>query len=471
MDFVLDNIGEIFIGAALLAVGIVLLRLGVWLVSVVVDRALVWREKWIDLDRQQLDVALIRPDAFNGLLPIERNAVPAITEAVLAHIAQRIDTMRPAQLVPQTITYSPHYAPHMRNQIEGQTLDAEEVGPASFAVPTFGELWQSRQIGPGRIMLGMAEGQPVYGGWKDLYSTAIGGVTGTGKTTTTRFLLAQAALSGARFAVIDPHASAGDDSLAATVEPLRAAMLCDAAEDERDIIELARMVRDIGRQRKAQGHGRDRTPVILAMDETPALLSRSQVGPELRTLLEEIAQEYRKYDVYALCCAQTWLASRTGGDSALRDSFASAYVHRMKRNQARLLLPTEEGAIAERLPTGHAVLWRTSGETVAVAIPNTTAEDMRSVASQVVEPLRQPLLEPLRQPLRTETKAPAFVVAEGVLGDPRAQRAIQMFLDGASNKEILTQVWEVNAGGGDAYQKAGSAWQDIQRAYMRGANA
>jgi hypothetical protein len=54
--------------------------------------------------------------------------------------------------------------------------------------------------------------------------------------------------------------------------------------------------------------------------------------------------------------------------------------HRMKRAQARLLLPTDEAAQAERLAVGSAVLWRTSGATATVQIPLTTAADVRRVA-------------------------------------------------------------------------------------------
>ena len=73
-------------------------------------------------------------------------------------------------------------------------------------------------------------------------------------------------------------------------------------------------------------------------------------GDELAELLERIAQEYRKRFVFVCGSGQIWTAARTS--SELRDSFASAICHRMKRNQARLLLPTEEAATVERLVTG-----------------------------------------------------------------------------------------------------------------------
>src|SRR5262249_7847986 len=153
---------------------------------------------------------------------------------------------------------------------------------------------------------------------------------------------------------------AADDSLAATLDPLRGIFLCEPASEPRAILDLVRYVADIGEQR-IQGRSRDRTPIILWLDELTGVLRRRDVGDALAELLEKIAQEYRKRYVYLSASGQIWTAARA--TSELRDSFASVICHRMKRSQARLLLPTEEAALVERLPTGRAVLWRTSGAT------------------------------------------------------------------------------------------------------------
>jgi len=58
----------------------------------------------------------------------------------------------------------------------------------------------------------------------------------------------------------------------------------------------------------------------------------------------------------------------------------------MKRGQARLLIPTDEAGQVERLATGQAVLYKTSGELMTVAIPNTTADDVERVAGLLPEP-------------------------------------------------------------------------------------
>jgi hypothetical protein len=103
------------------------------------------------------------------------------------------------------------------------------------------------------------------------------------------------------------------------------------------------------------------------------------VGPALAELLEGIAQEYRKVAVYASISGQIWTGERSGG-TALRDSLASCLVHRMKRSQARMLVSTEAARLVETLQPGRAVLYRTSGAADTIAIPNTTSQDVKTVA-------------------------------------------------------------------------------------------
>jgi ABC-type glutathione transport system ATPase component len=85
---------------------------------------------------------------------------------------------------------------------------------------------------------------PIEGTWKDLYSSAIAGVSGSGKTTTVRFLAAQSALHAARWVLLDPHADAGDDSLAGTLQPLASTFLCAPAIQPRAMLESVKLVAD-----------------------------------------------------------------------------------------------------------------------------------------------------------------------------------------------------------------------------------
>lgn len=319
-----------------------------------------------------------------GLLPVLAADQDTARAALAGFHQARIEDAR-RQLVPAHLTYSPHVDYRLDG---GRAAELPAVEPAALLpapVPSFGDLLTAGRIGRGQpLLLGIDadSGNEIPGAWLDLYATATAGLPGSGKTTSQRFFAAQTALHGARFVVCDPHASAGDDSLAGTLAPLSSIYLCAPAEEPKSILSAVQLVANIGEARKS-GKDSSTTPIILWVDELTGLLGRSDVGDELAGLLELIAQEYRKKWVYLSASGQIWTASRT--TSELRDSLASVLCHRMKRSQARLLLPTEESQQVERLSTGEAILWRTSGATARVRIPNTTAADVERVGQMLGE--------------------------------------------------------------------------------------
>jgi len=257
-----------------------------------------------------------------------------------------------------------------------------------YAIPCYplGNLNAGRISKNNPLLLGFdtETAAPIEGTWKDLYSSAIAGVSGSGKTTTVRFLAAQSALHAVRWVLLDPHADAGDDSLAGTLAPLSSTFLCAPAIQPRAVLESVRLVTE-ELDRRLAGRSAHRYPLVIAADEFTSLM-RGDLAEPLAALIERIAQEGRKVLVFALVSGQVWTAERTGG-SALRDSLASCYVHRMKRRQANHLLQLgDELPETLNLQTGHALLYRTTGELIEVAIPNTTADDVERVASLLANP-------------------------------------------------------------------------------------
>jgi hypothetical protein len=182
--------------------------------------------------------------------------------------------------------------------------------------------------------------------------------------------------------VLDPHGDSGDDSLAGTLAPLASAFVCDPAIDDRAMLAAVRLATDELRQRLRDAK-RERTPLIVCVDEFSALM-RGALGDNLAVLVEQIAQEGRKVQVFALLAGQVWTAERSGG-TALRDSLASAYVHRLGRGQARMLLPTDIAPKAEGLNVGQVLLARTSGEVTTATIPLTTGQDLIDVGRRLTD--------------------------------------------------------------------------------------
>ena len=344
--------------------------------------------------------------------------------------------------------------------------------------PPFATLLQQGIIGPGRpLITGYSDGQPMTAALADWRSGAVAGLPGSGKTTTQRFIAAQAALQGARLVILDPHMHKGADSLAGTLAPLAATFLCDPAEHPRDMLQALHLVNEIMQGRLA-GKPVD-FPLFVFVDEFTALMGRSDLAGPLATLIEAIAQEGRASLVQGVISGQIWTAERAGG-TALRDSLASTYVHRLKPGQARVLLPADEARRVPTLPTGAAVLWRADGSIADVVIPLTTAADMVAVgkllpSGEATAAGYKPATDWLPPP---DADAGGDTPPDGAPGTPpapdvanvatvatsaapaEAARAVRLFLAGKDPAEIVPLLRQTKDGRpitskmGGAYQNA-----------------
>jgi len=127
------------------------------------------------------------------------------------------------------------------------------------------------------------------------------------------------------------------------------------------------------------------TPVVLVIDEL-AFLNKTSVGKEIAHTMERISTEGRKCGVYMLASSQTWLVSRTGNDSVVRDTLTSAYVHRIKPKQASVLLQDKEEAekVKKGCKKAGDVLFVPVGkESEVCKMPFATAQDMEIVCQIV----------------------------------------------------------------------------------------
>lgn len=384
-----------------------------------------------------------------------------------------------------------HYSPESNQNITG--ADGQTITAAAATVPgSFWQLYQAGRLPDNGFLMGYSldeDGEEVTADWRKLYSALIGGQSGSGKSTLIRSILAQSALQGGRFVVIDPHYNSGDESLGASLQPLRNLMLCDVASEESQIVDALNYVNAIG-QRRLAGQDKERTPIVLVVDETTALLQRSNVAGALTNVLGQIAQETRKAGLYALCIGQNFHSDVM--PTIVRDCFVSFISCRARKRVATTMADSNEfGKAAAELTVGQAVWMTPAGDMYRINVPNCTAADLELVAGAVLSPkntaaaptqalplanghsvshsvshsedLEDTYLERHFPKSRTADRTASELVNE-LVNDERTTRAIDMFLDGKSNSEIVAELWGATTG--DKKVKAFSELNSILRMHM-----
>ena len=336
--------------------------------------------------------ALVYPDA-RGLLPADYERLRRgdydghVLTALAGHHAAQLEAARQPRLPDDLRTYAPRYiegkaAPRIIGGPEPRPELGAPASPVSpVAVPTFADLLRLGQVGQGRaLLLGYTlDGTPVKGDMDSLFSFAVAGLQGAGKTTTERFLLGQVALQGGRFAVIDPHRDVpGGQSLAGTLAPLSGAFLLPPAADDGEIYQVIEWVsEEIDRRERG-----DTGPVIvLAVDEWTDL-ARRPCAEDLQALARRVSTTGRKLGIYAALSGQGWTKESAG---EVRDYLTAAFVHKLRPQVARLLAPGVGNEVWTLAP-GQAILDRTTGPRLTVTIPNTTGQDLAAVAGLLPAP-------------------------------------------------------------------------------------
>jgi hypothetical protein len=435
-------------------------RLGLWVYSV-------FGRIRIELQARAEDTRLTRVDAL-GIPPLPRQLVenPHYAAALLALVYQGIEAKKPPG-VPQTLTYAPHL--RYNNDVQGALAEAT---PPALAVKDFWTLFTGGHLPEQGFLLGYSldNGQPVLADWRNLYSVLVGGQSGAGKSTLIRNILAQSALQGGRFLVLDPHYGAGEESLGASLHPLQSRMIAEPASGDAPMRDALRYVASVGRSR-LQGKDKDKTPLILVVDELTALLQRSAIAGELTATLGQISQETRKVGIFCLAIGQQF--SSEVMSTPVRNSFVSYVTCRTRRDVARVMSGSNLfGKAAETLTTGQAVWMTPQGEFHRIAVPNTTQRHIQLVA-QALQPhppeaatsvAATPAASSRTEILAAEATGGA-VEAAGSVFDPRAARVRQLILESKSAKEIIGELWGTT--GGDSYRKASAEYQAIVQQLIR----
>lgn len=272
--------------------------------------------------------------------------------------------------------------------VDSPPLPAAPTAPRLEPVPTFQQLLHTGEIAPGKPMiLGYANGVPRRGSFLDIYSAAVAGESGSGKTITLLYLIGSGIVScSVQFIALDPHYP-HPKSLGFKTKPLWEKNVMRIATQKDDMLSaLGDVEQTIDRRLKQIDT--DTTPVVLVIDEL-VFLSKTSIGGNIAQTMERISTEGRKCAVYLLASSQTWLAARTGESSVVRDTLTSAYVHRIKPKQANLLLQDKEEVqkVKKLKDVGEVLLCPVNDDSVVCRIPYTTQQDMSFVSELVNRPV------------------------------------------------------------------------------------
>lgn len=433
----------------------------------------------LENERARLDLAIIAIDPSRPVFDRLGVASGRYAQGMYDFGMRYLDSLQPVQHVPTTL----HYAPHLINKADPKQLEqVERPLLAAAQLPDFGQLYSQRLLPGDKFLIGadIESGEFVTAGWRDFYSTLIGGAPGSGKSTLVRSILAQAALQGSQFMVIDPHFGAGDESLGESLSPLQSKMLTAVAYTDAQMIATLKNITDVGRRRLA-GEDTNKAPVVLIVDETTGLLQRGAVRDTLIDTLGFIAQETRKVAVYAICIGQMFTAKVL--PSEVRNCFVNFISCRTRKDNARYMTGNSEFAeIVEGLTTGQCVRMTPAGEVQMLAVPNCTQAHLEMVAG-ADGAFRGPGAAGLltshtgKSDFQGDKNSDVFGQVEvtgksdgsqAEVTDAQTQRIIGLFCDGLSVTDIVR---DMNDGkeitGGRLMQTESARVQSVIRDYMR----
>jgi hypothetical protein len=432
--------------------------------------------KRLENERQRADVALVtvRP----GEIRVARSDLAEVVAAQFRLALANVEMMRLPANVPHSIHYAPHALPVERPALPGPVLG---MGPPIVEADKrdWWQLYHADELPEDGYMLGWntATGEKLIATWQELYNVLVGGLPRSGKSTLIRSVLAQAALQGSRFVVLDKHFGAGEDSMGASLLPLRPLMLTDIAATESQMLDALRLVRNVAEARLS-GKDKDKTPLVLVTDETTGLLVRSGIAKELIDLLGLLTQESAKVKVFAICIGHQWKSEIL--PTEVRNSFVSSISTRARQDTARVMSGSLEFAkVAADLKSPGEAVWQTpAGDIIRLAIPNCTAHHIELVAREVstgvwTVPKMLPEVEPRTEP-RTEPRiedvddgSPAVDVT--LLVDPtRAALVRGLIKAGKLKAEILREVWSVESKtGGEKFRLASREYDAVVRALIQ----
>lgn len=213
-------------------------------------------------------------------------------------------------------------------------------------------------------------------------TVAICGQSGSGKTSTIRFIIAQMILNNVQTIVCDPHGNAGNGSLKDGIAPLEHLLALPVAVTLEDRISAFRMVHTILRNRIA-GKDTSTQKICIILDEATLhfLECDKEQSQEFTRFLMDLSNEGRKKDICCFLLGQSWKADFVGSRT-VRSAITHVLFHRSNEAEIKLFvesMPAKERRKISTLPTGSMFVYP---YLYTVKVPYISKDDLIDFASK-----------------------------------------------------------------------------------------
>lgn len=272
------------------------------------------------------------------------------------------------------------------------------------------------------------------------------GKSGSGKSSTLRFILAQLAMSGTGLIVVDGHGRISDQNLVATLEPLWGACLIPVAVTDEDVISAIRLADRIAAHR-LEGIDTDLGfRVALVIDEYISILQRvsKEVAQEIVQIINRFGQVYRKTNVACFIAAQNWTADFIGAAS-IRQNLVITLLHRMAPDEMRLFTGNPfVRKVGPTLKPGELFILNGPQDPVKVYVPRVRMDDLKAIAGYVPtieygagfnapQPIKTPIASNFVEPNSTNNALQPIKPQIGghVIQPKKAENIAQAFIQNA----------------------------------------
>lgn len=347
-------------------------------------------------------------------------------------------------------------------------------GTIADVAPDFFSLWQNDKLPQDKFLLGydVKTNEPIIVSFKDLYSSIVGGLPRSGKSTFVRLILIQAILQNSKFAIIDPHANAGEDSLAGSFYAVEDMLLYPVARTiEAQITTITNMYNLV--KARINGEQPANQDIVLVIDEIGEVLSNTNTHKPLVDLLNLIVNQAGKIRVYVIAIGQNFHSNNIA--TTIRNSFISVFTTQSKKEVAKLLSNHPDfGEIAENIQVGQ-VVWSGRSGLKIINVPNITSRQVDLIAQSMRKGKR---------PKEITASYSVGPVSGEISGDEGeiSGKSISTFESSGldqkrlleikrrvklleSNTKIITEVWGVPSSGND-FQKAAREYRRYMAALV-----